>query len=76
MIVNHRQVRDFARVTGVLAKTDKIDARILALFGFKIKPEVKPIPDKQAREKRNLLTRRCQLIEMLTSERNRLLQAD
>ena len=76
MIVNHRQVRDFARVTGVLAKTDKIDARILAHFGFKIKPEVKPIPNNQACEMGNLLTRRRQLIEILTSERNRLLQAD
>jgi len=76
VIVNPRQVRDFARATGVLAKTDKIDARILAHFGFKIKPEVKPIPNKQACEMGNLLTRRRQLIEILTSERNRLLQAD
>lgn len=76
IVVNPRQVRDFARATGVLAKTDRIDARILALFGLQIKPEVRPLPNKQAREMKNLLTRRRQLIEMLTSEHNRLLQAD
>jgi transposase len=75
IIVNPRQVRDFARATGVLAKTDRIDARILALFGLQVKPEVRPLPDKQAREMGSLLTRRRQLIEMLTSEHNRLLQA-
>ena len=48
IIVNHRQVRDFARATGVLAKTDRIDAGILALFGLQIKPEVRTLPDKQA----------------------------
>jgi len=76
IIVNPRQVRDFARETGVLAKTDRIDARILALFGLQIKPEVRPLPNKQARDMKGLLTRRRQLIEMLSSERNRLLQAD
>ena len=76
IIVNPRQVRDFARATGVLAKTDRIDAGILALFGLQIKPEVRPLPDKQAREMGGLLTRRRQLIEMLTAEHNRLLQAD
>jgi transposase len=76
IVVNPRQVRDFARATGVLAKTDRIDARILALFGLQIKPELRPLPNKQAREMKSLLTRRRQLIEMLTSERNRFLQAD
>ena len=76
VVVNPRQVRDFARATGVRAKTDRIDARILALFGLQIKPEVRPLPDKQAREMGSLLTRRRQLIEMLTSEQNRLLQSD
>jgi transposase len=76
IIVNPRQVRDFARATGVLAKTDKIDAGILALFGLQIKPEVRPLPDKQAREMGGLLARRRQLIEMLTAEHNRVLQAD
>ena len=69
-------MRDFARATGALAKTDTIDARILALFGLRIKPEIRPIPDKQAREMTNLLTRRRQLIEMLVAERNRLSRAD
>jgi len=76
VIVNPRQVRDFARATGVLAKTDSIDARILALFGLQIKPEVRLLPDRKAREMSSLLARRRQLIEMLTAENNRLLQAD
>ncbi len=74
IIVNPRQVRDFARATGVLAKTDTIDARIIALFGARVKPEIRPLPDQKAREMRNLLTRRRQLIEMLTAEHNRLSQ--
>jgi transposase len=75
VIINPRQVRDFARSTGALAKTDSIDARILALFGARVKPEIRPLPDQKFREMRNLLTRRCQLIEMLTAEHNRLSQA-
>jgi transposase len=76
VIVNPRQVRDFAKATGILAKTDRIDARILALFGLQIKPEVRLLPDQKAREMGSLLARRRQLIEMLTAEHNRLLQAD
>lgn len=76
VIVNPRQVRDFARATGILAKTDRIDARILALFGLQIRPEVRALPNQKAREMSNLLSRRRQLIEMLTAENNRLLQAD
>ncbi len=76
VIINPRQVRDFARATGALAKTDAIDARILALFGLWIKPEMRPLPDKQAREKGSLLTRRRQLMEMLIAECNRLSRAD
>jgi len=67
-VINPRQVRDFARATGALAKTDTIDARILALFGARVKPEIRLLPNQKAREMRNLLTRRCQLIEMLTAE--------
>jgi transposase len=74
-VINPRQVRDFARATGALAKTDHIDARILALFGARVKPEIRPLPDKKAREMRNLLTRRRQLVEMLTAEHNRLFQS-
>ncbi len=76
VIVNPRQVRDFARATGVLAKTDRIDARILALFGLRVQPEIRLLPSQKAREMGNLLARRRQLIEMLTAEHNRLLQAD
>ena len=75
VVINPRQVRDFARATGILAKTDSIDARLLALFGVRIKPEIRLLPGRNAREMHNLLTRRRQLIEMLTAERNRLLQA-
>lgn len=76
VIINPRQVRDFARATGALAKTDTIDARILALFGLRIKPEVRTLPDKQSREMASLLTRRRQIMEMLIAERNRLTRAD
>ena len=76
VIVNPRQVRDFARATGVLAKTDRIDARILALFGLQVQPEIRLLPDQKTRELSSFLARRRQLIEMLTAENNRLLQAD
>ena len=76
VVINPRQVRDFARAIGIPAKTDSIDARLLALFGLRVKPEIRPLPDQKAREVRNLLTRRRQFIEMLTAEHNRLLQAD
>ena len=76
VIINPRQVRDFARATGTLAKTDTLDARILALFGVRVKPEIRPVPDRETREMRSLLTRRRQIVEMLTAEHNRLLQAD
>jgi len=72
VVINPRQVRDFARATGALAKTDSIDARILALFGARVKPEIRPLPDAKAREMRSLLARRRQLVEMLTAEHNRL----
>ncbi len=75
-VINPRQVRDFARATGILAKTDTIDARVVALFGVRIRPEIRSLPDKQAREMGCLLIRRRQLVEMLTAEHNRLLQAD
>jgi len=74
-IINPRQVRDFARATGALAKTDAIDARILALFGVRVRPEIRPLPDKKAYEMGSLITRRRQLVQMLTAEHNRHLQA-
>ena len=71
-VVNPRQVRDFARATGQLAKTDALDARALALFAERIKPPVRELPDEQTRQLRALVTRRRELVEMLTAERNRL----
>ncbi|MCL5962365.1 MAG: IS110 family transposase [Chloroflexi bacterium] len=71
-VVNPRQVRDFAKAMGKLAKTDKIDAQVLAHFGEAVRPEPRTLPDEQARVVTALLTRRRQVIEMLTAERNRL----
>jgi len=71
-LVNPRQVRSFARATGRLAKTDAIDAQVLAQFAEAVKPPVRPLPDADTRELRSLVDRRRQLLEMVTSERNRL----
>jgi transposase len=71
VVVNPRQVRDFARATGQLAKTDRIDAEILALFAERVRPAVRPLPDAEAHELAGLLARRRQLLEM-GAERNRL----
>jgi transposase len=70
--VNPRQVRDFAKATGTLAKTDALDAQVLAHFAAAIKPELRPLPDAATRELAGLLARRRQLIEMRTAETNRL----
>lgn len=75
-VINPRQVRDFARATGALAKTDAIDARVLALFGARVRPEIRPLPGKESCEMASLIRRRLQLVEMLSSEHNRLLQAN
>jgi transposase len=75
VVANPRQVRDFARATGQLAKTDAIDAQVLALFAERVRPTPRPLPDEAAQALEALLTRRRQLIEMLTAERNRLLIA-
>ena len=72
VVVNPRQVRDFARATGRLAKTDAIDARVLAHFAAVVHPPSRLLPDTQGQELKAILTRRRQLIEMLTAERNRL----
>jgi len=72
VVVNPRQVRDFARATGRLAKTDAIDARVLAHFAAAVHPPSRLLPDTQGQELKAILTRRRQLIEMLTAERNRL----
>lgn len=75
VVVNPRQVREFARATGRLAKTDTIDAHVLAQFGEAVQPEIRPLPDAATQELSALLTRRRQLIEMLTAEKNRLRSA-
>ena len=75
VVVNPRQVRDFARATGRLAKTDVIDARVLAWFGEALQPAVRPLPDAQAEALREVVTRRRQVVEMLTVERNHMVQA-
>lgn len=72
VVVNPRQVRDFAKATGRLAKTDRIDAEVLALFGEAVRPEVRPLPDAASRRLEALCGRRRQLVEMLTAEQNRL----
>jgi transposase len=72
VVVNPRQVRDFARATGRLAKTDAIDARILARFAAAVQPEVRPLPDESAQELNALAARRRQLVEMVVAEKNRL----
>ena len=71
VVVNPRQPRDFARATGQLAKTDAIDARILAHFGYAIRPPLRPLPDAMARELQEFLARRRQLVQMRTAELNR-----
>jgi transposase len=73
VVVTPRQARDFARATGQLAKTDALDARILAHFADVIRPTPRPLPDAQTQELRALLGRRQQLIGMRTAEQNRLL---
>jgi transposase len=72
IVVNPRQVRDFAKAMGRLAKTDRIDAFVLAEFGQKIQPELRMLKDEQTRELEALLVRRRQILSMLTAERQRL----
>lgn len=76
VVINPRQVRDFAKSTGQLAKTDQIDAHVLADFAAKIRPEIRPLPSKDQEELRELLTRHEQLMQMLVAEKTRLLQAE
>lgn len=70
-VVNPRQVRDFARATGQLAKTDRLDAAILAHFAEAIRPAPRPLPDEATRKLQALVARRRQLQGMLVAERNR-----
>jgi transposase len=72
VVINPRQARDFAKATGRLSKTDTLDAQVLARFGETLKPAVRPLKDEETRALEALLTRRRQIIEMLTMEKNRL----
>jgi len=69
--LNPRQVRDFAKAMGKLAKTDRIDAQVLAHFADAVRPEVRPLPDAATRELAVLVARRRQLLEMRVAEQNR-----
>lgn len=75
VVVNPRQVRDFARATGRLAKTDRIDAQVLARFAQQIRPEVRALKDEQTQELEAFLQRRKQILSMLVAERQRLERA-
>ena len=75
VVINPRQVRDFARGAGILAKTDRIDAQVLARFGEQHNPPLRELPDPQTEALRALWVRREQLVEMHTMESNRLKQA-
>lgn len=72
VVVNPRQVRDFAKATGQLAKTDTIDALVLAHFAQAVRPALRPLPDAVTLEFRALIARRRQITEMIVAERNRL----
>ena len=75
VIINPRQVRDFAKASGVLAKTDQIDARVLAQFAERIRPELRALKDEQTVALTALLQRRQQILSMLVAERQRLATA-
>jgi transposase len=74
-VVNPRQVRHFAKALNKLAKTDRIDARVLAEFSVSVNAQVRPLPDERTRELADLLARRGQLVGMRTQEKNRIAQA-
>ncbi|MBA2707513.1 MAG: IS110 family transposase [Gemmatimonadaceae bacterium] len=75
VVVNPRQVRDFAKATGQLAKTDKIDAHMLADFGARVRPKLRALDSEEQEELRDFLLRHEQLVQMLVAEHSRLLQA-
>jgi transposase len=74
-VVNPRQVRDFGRATGQLAKTDVLDAEVIARFAEAVKPEPRRIPDAETQELQAIVARRRQLVDMITAESNRLTTA-
>ena len=71
VFINPRKILDFAWALGGLAKNDRIDAEVIALFAERVQPELRPLPDEQARELDELVTRRRQVIEMMVAEGNR-----
>ncbi len=75
VVVNPRHVRDCAKASGRLAKTDRLDAQVFAHYGEAMKPELRPLPDANTQELRALVGRRRQLVEMLTAEQSRLRNA-
>ena len=72
VIVNPRQVRDFAKSAGILAKTDAIDARVITRFAAAVKPDIRQLKDRETSELTALVTRRRQIVEMIVAENNRL----
>jgi transposase len=75
-VVNPRQIRDFARALGRLAKTDAIDAGVIALFAERIRPQVRPLPRDDERQLAQLVDRRRQLVEMIVMEEHRRKRSD
>lgn len=75
IVVNPRRAREFARAAGVLAKTDRLDAGMLALYAERLRPPLRPLPSPQQQALEDLVARRAQLVGMLTQEKNRLQQA-
>jgi transposase len=74
--INPRNARDFAKSIGRLAKTDRIDAGVLALFAHRVRPDCRQLPDEQTRELQDLISRRRQMVDMLTAEHSRLATID
>ena len=72
VLINPRQVRDFAKATGKLAKTDRIDAMVLAHFAEAVHPEPRLLPDRDQKELAALMSRHCQLVDMVVMEKNRM----
>lgn len=70
--INPKLVRNFARSAGIAAKTDRLDAKVLALFASRLRPQPRPLPDAQQQELQHLMTRRRQLLDMVQMEKNRL----
>jgi len=75
VVINARQIRDFAKSVGKLAKTDTIDAQVIAHFASAVRPELRPLKDKLTQELTALVTRRRQIVEMIVAESNRLASA-